>query len=305
MSVFAQALQSWKRQLKLQLTSVLVMGLCFTTILVVSLISKNIEKGFSSWGNKVEMSVYMSEESGVEQRSRVESALKNMKEIRSFNFLDSKKAQKEFMDQFSGLVPELKELKDVNPFLESFELELSEIPASMFSVNFVEDIAKRIHEMDGVEEVSYGRYWFESYMGFMRGLKASTFLIAMILSFASLMIVGNSIRALVDQRRKEVEILELIGATPQYIRVPFVLSGAITGFLASVLSLGLGFLLYGLVLSKFMNAVKILGISDKLSFFSPLELLIIIVSGIVIGAVGSYLCIKNINNGWSAVQTKA
>ncbi|MAF90392.1 MAG: permease-like cell division protein FtsX [Bdellovibrionota bacterium] len=305
MSVFAQALQSWKRQLKLQLTSVLVMGLCFTTILVVSLISKNIEKGFSSWGNKVEMSVYMSEESGVEQRSRVESALKNMKEIRSFNFLDSKKAQKEFMDQFSGLVPELKELKDVNPFLESFELELSEIPASMFSVNFVEDIAKRIHEMDGVEEVSYGRYWFESYMGFMRGLKASTFLIAMILSFASLMIVGNSIRALVDQRRKEVEILELIGATPQYIRVPFVLSGAITGFLASVFSLGLGFLLYGLVLSKFMNAVKILGISDKLSFFSPLELLIIIVSGIVIGAVGSYLCIKNINNGWSAVQTKA
>ena len=305
MSVFAQALQSWKRQLKLQLTSVLVMGLCFTTILVVSLISKNIEKGFSSWGNKVEMSVYMREESGVEQRSRVESALKNMKEIRSFNFLDSKKAQKEFMDQFSGLVPELKELKDVNPFLESFELELSEIPASMFSVNFVEDIAKRIHEMDGVEEVSYGRYWFESYMGFMRGLKASTFLIAMILSFASLMIVGNSIRALVDQRRKEVEILELIGATPQYIRVPFVLSGAITGFLASVFSLGLGFLLYGLVLSKFMNAVKILGISDKLSFFSPLELLIIIVSGIVIGAVGSYLCIKNINNGWSAVQTKA
>ena len=119
------------------------------------------------------------------------------------------------------------------------------------------------------------------------------------------MIVGNSIRALVDQRRKEVEILELIGATPQYIRVPFVLSGAITGFLASVFSLGLGFLLYGLVLSKFMNAVKILGISDKLSFFSPLELLIIIVSGIVIGAVGSYLCIKNINNGWSAVQTKA
>ena len=305
MSVFAQALQSWKRQLKLQLTSVLVMGLCFTTILVVTLISKNIEKGFSSWGNKVEMSVYMSEESGVEQRSRVESALKNMKEIRSFNFLDSKKAQKEFMDQFSGLVPELKELKDVNPFLESFELELSEIPASMFSVNFVEDIAKRIHEMDGVEEVSYGRYWFESYMGFMRGLKASTFLIAMILSFASLMIVGNSIRALVDQRRKEVEILELIGATPQYIRVPFVLSGAITGFLASVFSLGLGFLLYGLVLSKFMNAVKILGISDNLSFFSPLELLIIIVSGIVIGAVGSYLCIKNINNGWSAVQTKA
>ncbi|MEC9282294.1 MAG: permease-like cell division protein FtsX [Bdellovibrionota bacterium] len=305
MSVFAQALQSWRRQLKLQLTSVLVMGLCFTTILVVSLISKNIEKGFSSWGNKVEMSVYMSEESGLEQRSKVESALRNMKEIRSYNFLDSKKAQKEFMDQFSGLVPELKELKDVNPFLESFELELSEIPASMFSVNFVEDIAKRIHDLDGVEEVSYGRYWFESYMGFMRGLKASTFLIAMILSFASLMIVGNSIRALVDQRRKEVEILELIGATPQYIRVPFVLSGAITGFLASAFSIGLGFLLYGLVISKFMNAVKILGISDKLSFFNPLELLAIIVSGVLIGAIGSYLCIKNINNGWSAVQTKA
>ena len=118
------------------------------------------------------------------------------------------------------------------------------------------------------------------------------------------MIVGNSIRALVDQKKKEVEILELIGATNQYIRTPFVVSGAITGFLAAIVSVAVSFLLYGLVMSKFGGSVKILGIEDKLHFFAALDMLIIVFAGTMVGAIGSYICIKNVNSGWAAVQQK-
>lgn len=302
MNSLSYALESVKRQAPLHLGSVLIMSLCFTTILVFSLLSKNIERAFSAWGSQVEMSIYLSEGSGAEQRSRVEATLGKMREIKEFAYVDAKESQAKFVEQFATLIPEIQELEEASPFLASYEIQLNSIPASLFSVRYIEELAAKLQKLDGVEEVSYGKYWFENYLSFLRGLNTSVFLIAVILSLASLLIVGNSIRALVEQKRKEVEILELVGATNSYIRMPFVLTGALSGFLAATLALVLGFFLYGLVISKFSLSMKSLGLGDRLSFFSLTELAIILIVGSLVGALGSYLCIKNLNNGWSAAK---
>lgn len=302
MRVISEVISNWKRNFSLQFSSTLIMGLCFTTILVLSLIAKNVEKSFSSWGNKVEMSVYLAEDIEEEEVSKVERALKNMKEVKTLNYMDKEAAKKLFYDSFSEMVPELDDFSQENPFLSSYEIELRQIPSSMFGVKFLETIKDSIQGIDGVEEVGYGKYWFESYAGIMRGVNSSVIIIAVVLSLASLLIVGNSIRALIYKRKKEVEILELIGATSQWIRTPFVLSGVVTGSLASIVSIFGSAFIYGLVVSKFSTAIKTLGIQGQINFFGPLEILSIVLLGSLVGGLGSYLCIRGINTGWSAVK---
>jgi cell division transport system permease protein len=278
------------------------MGLCFTTILVLSLVAKNIEDSFSSWGNKVEMSVYLSEDLEEEGRSRVEKALSTMKEVKSFHYLDKEKAKDLFYESFSEMVPELDEFADENPFLASFEVSLAEIPASVFSVKYLENFKEKLEKLDGIEEVGYGKYWFESYAGIMRGINSSVLIVAIILSLASLLIVGNSIRAQVYRRKKEVEILELIGATSQWIRAPFVVGGVLTGAIASLMAIGGSIFIYGLVVSKFSAAIRSLGIQDRISFFGIMDIVLIVVAGALVGGIGSYMCIRGINTGWSAIK---
>lgn len=302
MRVVYEVISNWKRNFSLQLSTSLIMGMCFTTILVLSLIAKNVEKSFSSWGNKVEMSVYLAEDLEEVEASKVEKALKNMKEVKSIRYMDKETAKKLFYDSFSEMVPELDDFSEENPFLASYEIELNKIPSAIFGVKFLEKLKNSIQTIDGVDEVGYGKYWFESYAGIMRGVNSSVVIIAVVLSLASLLIVGNSIRALVYKRKKEVEILELIGATAQWIRAPFVVSGVFMGTLASAGAvLGSAFI-YGLVISKFSTAIRTLGVQDKVTFFGPIEILAIIVLGAIVGGLGSYLCIRGINDGWSAVK---
>ena len=64
--------------------------------------------------------------------------------------------------------------------------------------------------------------------------KRAVFIVALLLAGGALLIVGNTIRALVHQHRDEIEVLKLVGATDAYIRRPFLYGGAIHGFLAGV-----------------------------------------------------------------------
>lgn len=302
MRVFQEVISGWKRAFSLQLTTTLVMSLCFTTIIVLGLIAKNIEQSFSNWGKKIEMSVYLAEDLNESDQSVVREALQNVQYVKSVSYLDKETAKTSFYDSFADMVPELEEFSAENPFLASFEIELAGVPDYLFSLSFLEKTKNKIQGIDGVEEVGYGKYWFESYAGLMRGINGSVAVIGVILSLASLLIVGNSIRALVYKRKKEVEILELIGATTQWIRMPFVLGGALMGGIAGLLSLIGSAFIYGLVISKFSVAMKTIGVQDQVSYLSLLEGGVILLVTILIGAIGSYICIRGINSGWSAVQ---
>ena len=197
MRVFQEVISGWKRAFSLQLTTTLVMSLCFTTIIVLGLIAKNIEQSFSNWGKKIEMSVYLAEDLNESDQSVVREALQNVQYVKSVSYLDKETAKTSFYDSFADMVPELEEFSAENPFLASFEIELAGVPDYLFSLSFLEKTKNKIQGIDGVEEVGYGKYWFESYAGLMRGINGSVAVIGVILSLASLLIVGNSIRALV------------------------------------------------------------------------------------------------------------
>ena len=126
-----------------------------------------------------------------------------------------------------------------------------------------------------------------------------------ILLVGGLFVVGNSIRASIAARREEIEILELIGATASMIRRPYVAEGAMMGAVASLFAIALNYALHLWQASLMSSSVALGSLAQQFTFMSPLMLLAFVVAGSLLGAIGAWLTVRQINDGWSASQRGA
>jgi cell division transport system permease protein len=112
----------------------------------------------------------------------------------------------------------------------------------------------------------------------------------LVLLIASILLISNTIRLSIFSRRREIEVMKLVGATNWFVRGPFMLEGLICGFFGSLLAV------FFLVLGKAIALPSILphlsGDSDVQALSFPLTALILIGMGLGLGAIGSGLTIR-------------
>jgi cell division transport system permease protein len=112
----------------------------------------------------------------------------------------------------------------------------------------------------------------------------------LVLLIASILLISNTIRLSIFSRRREIEVMKLVGATNWFVRGPFMLEGLICGFFGSLLAV------FFLVLGKAIALPSILphlsGDSDVRALSFPLTALILIGMGLGLGAIGSGLTIR-------------
>ena len=106
----------------------------------------------------------------------------------------------------------------------------------------------------------------------------------------------------VAMRREEIEVLELVGATRSYIRTPFILEGAFMGLVSSALALGFSYVVFHYIELFVKN-----NFDPKFLYFNFTNLnwtlsTLIVLSGILIGALGAGLSVSKVNSGWAATE---
>jgi cell division transport system permease protein len=119
------------------------------------------------------------------------------------------------------------------------------------------------------------------------------FLIAVILLvIASTLLIANTIRLSIFSRRREIEVMKLVGASNWFVRGPFMLEGLLTGLAGAVLAVVLLFLGKTLVLPTILGHVTS-GTSDGVHAWPfSLNALMLIIAGLLLGALGSGLTIR-------------
>ena len=96
--------------------------------------------------------------------------------------------------------------------------------------------------LPGISELAHGQEWVEGYARFASLVRAGSLGLGLILAVAALMIVANTIRLAVYSREDESEILLLVGASRSFVRIPFLLEGALQGAIGGALAVGLLYL---------------------------------------------------------------
>jgi cell division transport system permease protein len=141
----------------------------------------------------------------------------------------------------------------------------------------------------GVEKATYGEKTASRVLKAARVIKGSFLLAGVILIIASAMLIANTIRLSIFARRREIEVMKLVGASNWFVRGPFVLEGIICGLVGSVLAVLL------LVLGKELALPQIVprfeaGGAEAWPF--PLLAAILILLGLTLGAAGSAVTLR-------------
>lgn len=288
----------------LRLTTALVMMACCAVVFSSFVISENLNKAMRTWGEDIQLVVYLSEEATSAEVQAVEEQLKKSEFVQNVELVTQEKALQGFRQQLATYAPDLAKDEELLRLIPaSFQAQLKENIPSQQKTQVLESLSIQIKQMSGVEEASFGQDWIQKYAAILTAIEWSSWLLGLVISLASMLVISNSIRSLVHARRDEIEILEMIGATPFMIRKPFVVEGALTGFGCSLAAV----LLVGGVFSSLkgmMSSQEILvSLSGNLIFPSGLAIGLFILVFTTMGAFGSWLSIRQVNSGWAAKTT--
>jgi cell division transport system permease protein len=241
-----------------------------------------------SWSNHVKselvVQVYFKDHATRSQENMYAAKLQGNPYIKAggLKFVSKQEGLKEMEKRY----PDLAENLAVNPLSDKFTLT----PAR------AEDIDKLYNSVSGknkaaiVENVQDGKQISHRILQVAHVIEVVFVLATAVLLIASILLISNTIRLSIFSRRREIEVMKLVGATNWFVRGPFMLEGLICGFGGALLAV------FFLVLGKMIALPEILphlsGDSDVHAMAFPLVALSLLVTGLALGAVGSGLTIR-------------
>jgi cell division transport system permease protein len=295
--------RAWSRHWVLQIASVSVMSLVLLILNLMFLGVTAFNQTIGQWGKGLEMTVYLREGAPQSALDQLQARLEGSGEFESIQYISKGDATKKFL---TALGPESLELlsdpKWNSPIPASFELKLSEEVPVERRIASLQDWANQFHGQAVVEDVFYGQGWIENFSRFVHGARGVVVLLWILSLSAGLLIVSNCIRLSFLQRREEIEVLELVGATMRFIRFPFLIEGMCIGLLASVISLALSFGLHSLLLGWLSQKWDFWIVLAHLPPLPAWALGANLATGCVFGVLGAWNCVRKLNTGWAAAE---
>jgi len=195
-------------------------------------------------------------------------------------------SKKEAFDEMKRRYPELTKNLTSNPLPDSLDVT----PNKGENVDRLYNSIVLPHKPAGVAKVNDGKRISHRILQVAHVIEIVFTIATLVLLVASILLISNTIRLSIFSRRREIEVMKLVGATNWFVRGPFMLEGLICGLLGSLLAV------FFLVLGKAIALPSILphlsGDADVQALSFPLTALILLGMGLGLGAVGSGLTIR-------------
>jgi cell division transport system permease protein len=238
--------------------------------------------------SRVVVDVYVKDSATQLQQAELRKAIEDTSNVKSVEFISKGEALARAQEKNPKAFEAGAELLGSNPLPASFRVhpedpdKLSEIVTSL---NAAGDT--RLEAIDEVRDREEDTNKILSATGLVKALTAG---LAVLLVLASIALIANTIRLSIFARRREVEVMKLVGATNWFIRWPFVIEGMIVGFLGGLLAV----LLLAIVKTTFIDPLSdrfaLLAAPDTIDF--PLLVAILMIACIGVSALGSGITLR-------------
>ena len=241
----------------------LIFGACFRTALSISSFSKEI-------GNALEISVYLKNQ--VDPQT-IKEEIKRFDHVVDIEIIPKAESWTKLKTEMS--LPNID-----NPLPDTLHVKVDD-PENL---QFVFDNIKRIAS---VEDMSYAKDLAKKIELVNHVVKTITIIVIGIMALLTITIINNTIQLVIQSRKEEIEIMRLMGVSNWYIRFPFIMQGALYGFVGSLLAVfPLAYVQNGLNnIHKFFMIPSPVGAQN-------LVIIVMFSMSILFGAVGSFWCIK-------------
>ena len=249
-----------------------------------SLVAVNAENMFSDLEQENQFTAYIDENLTQEEASALQDDIEAVPNVARAEFETKEQAQAEFEADYEG-----------NPLFDS-------LPSTVYRDRFhiyLEDISKltetetAVQQVEGVASTKSAPEIAEGFTVIRNIAGAVALILVVILLLVSLFIISNTIKLATFNRREEIAIMKMCGATNAFVRWPFVFEGMILGLTGALVGFFLQWGVYALV-SRAISTSDTIQLIKILSF-QPMALWVLgafLITGLVIGVVGSMLAIR-------------
>ena len=273
--------------------TVLVIGIALALPSGLFVVVKNMDRLAGQWHQSVQVSVYLDNDASRETGQRLADALSDEPRIEATRFISADQGLAEFK-KASGFGAALDALGD-NPLPGVIQVT----PRANLAPAAVSELVTALGRRDSVAKASLDEAWLRRLSAILDLISQASWVIGLLLSAAVVFIVGNTIRLDIENRRQEIEVMKLLGATDAFIRRPFLYSGLWYGLLGALVALivlgvcriALGDSLATLVAS-YDGAFSITGLGLNGVFW-------LIIAGLCLGWIG---CVITVNRELAAIE---
>ena len=282
------AAKSVVRNFSLSLASISCITITLIVVAFSLVITYNVENFTESIRKDVTMVIFLNKDANKDDYSRIEKAIRDTHNVEKLTFkskqesaLETAKGNEVFKTIVDGWTDE------TNPLLDSFELKVK-------NVEEIKDTAKKIKNIEKVNTVSYGEDMVDQLISIFDVVQKVSIGAVVALIVVTAFLIANTIKLAIYARKREIEIMRLVGASNISIKIPFIIEGLFLGLLGSIIPIIItiygynslydffGGRLFSSALAKLIEPVP----------FVYLSSLLLMIIGILVGMFGSWRAVK-------------
>ena len=287
-STSRRARRGMVREWRLHALSVFSLAVAFVCLGAALLVVSNLRVVEERWAHAGRASIYLKDGATQDEIDALRVALSRVSGVTGVHYLSSGDARVEFgQTQLDGNAA-LAGLP-AEAFPASIEIDVTPDLANAD----LADMVGKMKQLPAVDDVETYQSWTERLARLVRGGVAASGLLAVVVLFAVLAVVGSTMRMALQRRKTEVEVLKLVGATDAFVKKPYILEGSLQGALGAAAALALLAVLFLVVRGRLDGELAALvGVEPT---FLPWQLAVgMVVLGGVLGAAAALASLRKL-----------
>jgi cell division transport system permease protein len=243
---------SLRRNLLMTFAGVMTVAVSLFLFGGILLVSRTVDHGTNKWKHGVQLEIFMDVKASPQQVDGVKEMLTNDRNVKSFKFLDHHDAYNEFKRLFA----------DNQVLVEAQPSDGSGLPESFrvapTTAQLTSKVGDEYQNVPGVKKVNTPAKTVKTLLNVTKWIRWAFFILAGVLLASSLFLIVNTIRLATFARRREIEVMKLVGASNWFVRVPFMAEGLVQGAIGAGLAIGLVYFLKWLITNLLKNQHSLL-----------------------------------------------
>ncbi len=260
------------------------------------LLQLNLEKLLRGWGDQLQLTAYLTHGVGAPELEALLARLQSFPEIEQVRHTSQEQAWRDFhasLGAQSGLLEGLP--RDVLPG----SVEIFVRPSFRDSAA-IEQLAGRLKQQKELTQIDYPQQWVERLSLVVLALQWAKWLVAGVLFLATFFLVSNMVRLALLERREEIELMQLVGASEALIQAPLVIEGLVQGLLGAGGGLAILWGVYRVLRDDAAGMSELVPALGRIEFLDGLSIALVLATGVVLGASASLFAARGMVRSWHA-----
>ena len=283
--VLRETWASFRRNVTLTVAAIITSAVALLIFGLTLYVQKGFDNTVALWEGGVEMIVQVNAETTDDQRTIIEQTLgDNAALVEDYQFCDVQCALDE-ADVLFAADPTVRAQLTEDNIPRSYKV----VPRDGTNIEDMRSLDETLRGVPNVRSVVYPGDWVEVVSKVKGFVGLFTLILSILLLLAAILLIWNTIRTAMFARRREIEVMKLVGATDWFIRIPFMLEGLIQGLVGALCATGALWLINNRWTAGVEDFPSDSGLAAMVvdGDFQATRMLVILIIGMAAGAIGS------------------